>query len=136
MTGLVLRRTFAGDNAGIAFGNLTETVFDGRKIRRPDEKGTEERMDSDFRATWGSEQWVIDRLVESVHLGDADQKLRCATAFLTATSIASGVGGGWQIQGLSFPARISTHRLLTLTRCATRSVTTTVRERRSVFAKC
>lgn len=39
-------------------------------------------MDPQERATWDSEQWVIDRLVEAVELGVAEDKLRFARRLL------------------------------------------------------
>jgi hypothetical protein len=39
-------------------------------------------MDQELRATWGAEKWVIDRLVEAVEAGDADEKLKLAKHLL------------------------------------------------------
>src|ERR1700683_1296603 len=39
-------------------------------------------MNQDLRETWGSERWVIDRLVEAVESGDAEEKLKLARHLL------------------------------------------------------
>jgi len=44
------------------------------------------RMSEDFRNTWGSEQWVLDRLVEAVESGDPENKLKLATHLLDGYS--------------------------------------------------
>jgi hypothetical protein len=39
-------------------------------------------MAEDTRTTWASEQWVIDRLVEAVDVGDAGAKMKLGTCLL------------------------------------------------------